>query len=692
MPCPVLFSVAPSMPKPLRILLWFAISALGAGSVAFTAFHKGETINALWIVVAGLCSFAVAYRFYSKWLMTKVLVLDKHRATPAHTKKDGKDFVPTNQWVVFGHHFAAIAGPGPLVGPVLASQFGYLPGTLWILIGATLGGGVHDAIVMFASIRRGGKSVGQMLKEEVGSVVGFVAMISILAIMTILLAVLGLVVVKALAESPWGLFTIAMTIPLAFIMGFGHTILKISVRDVTIFGIVGLLVSVWAGSKLEVWGIQHWFDFSGTSLAWSIMIYGFAASVLPVWMLLAPRDYLSTFMKIGTVAVLAVAVIFVAPELQMPKLTKFIDGSGLVFGGKIFPFVFITIACGAISGFHALISSGTTPKMLDREDSIRSIAYGAMITEMLVALMALVAACALVPGEYFAINAGINKTMPPEQVVKVITDAGYPVTVEGMNKLASDIGEKTMFGRAGGAPTFAVGMAQMFARAFGESWMAFWYHFAIMFEALFILTTIDAGTRVGRFILQDFMGHLWRPLGNTQSLPANVFASALLVAGWGYFLYQGVVDPLGGINTLWPLFGIANQLLAVIAFCLGTTILIKMGKARYMAVTVVPLVFLMSATFSAGYIKIFDTDPKMGFIAAAKSFGDKMAAGGTPQQMKEWAAQQFNFNVDTAVTGFFLAAVAIIFLGCLKEWVTLLSGAKKPVLNEDPYVPLADAA
>lgn len=680
------------MPKPLRLLLWLAISALGAGSVAFTAFHQGETINALWIVVAGLCSFAVAYRFYSKWLVTKVLVLDKQRATPAHTKQDGKDFVPTNQWVVFGHHFAAIAGPGPLVGPVLASQFGYLPGTLWILIGATLGGGVHDAIVMFASIRRGGKSVGQMLKEEVNSVVGFVAMVSILAIMTILLAVLGLVVVKALAESPWGLFTIAMTIPLAFIMGFGHTILKISVRDVTIFGIVGLLVSVWAGSKLEVWGIQHWFDFSGTSLAWSIMIYGFAASVLPVWMLLAPRDYLSTFMKIGTVAVLAVAVIFVAPELQMPKLTKFIDGSGLVFGGKIFPFVFITIACGAISGFHALISSGTTPKMLDREDSIRSVAYGAMVTEMLVALMALVAACALVPGEYFAINAGINKTMPPDQVVKVITEAGYPVTVEGMNKLAADIGEKTMFGRAGGAPTFAVGMAQMFARAFGESWMAFWYHFAIMFEALFILTTIDAGTRVGRFILQDFMGNLWKPLGNTRSLPSNVFASALLVSGWGYFLYQGVVDPLGGINTLWPLFGIANQLLAVIAFCLGTTILIKMGKARYMAVTVVPLVFLMSATFSAGYIKIFDADPKMGFIAAAKSFGQKLAAGGTDQQMKEWSAQQFNFNVDTFVTGFFLAAVAIIFLGCLAEWVKLLKGAKQPVLHEDPYVTLPEAA
>jgi carbon starvation protein len=680
------------MPKPLRLLLWLAISALGAGSVAFTAFHQGETINALWIVVAGLCSFAVAYRFYSKWLVTKVLVLDKQRATPAHTKKDGKDFVPTNQWVVFGHHFAAIAGPGPLVGPVLASQFGYLPGTLWILIGATLGGGVHDAIVMFASIRRGGKSVGQMLKEEVGSIVGFVAMISILAIMTILLAVLGLVVVKALAESPWGLFTIAMTIPLAFIMGFGHTVLKISVRDVTIFGIVGLLVSVWAGSKLGAWGIEHWFDFSGTSLAWSIMIYGFAASVLPVWMLLAPRDYLSTFMKIGTVAVLAVAVIFVAPELQMPKLTKFIDGTGLVFGGKIFPFVFITIACGAISGFHALISSGTTPKMLDREDSIRSVAYGAMVTEMLVALMALVAACALVPGEYFAINAGINKTMPPEQVVQVITQAGYPVTVEGMNKLAADIGEKTMFGRAGGAPTFAVGMAQMFARAFGESWMAFWYHFAIMFEALFILTTIDAGTRVGRFILQDFMGNLWKPLGNTRSLPANVFASALLVSGWGYFLYQGVVDPLGGINTLWPLFGIANQLLAVIAFCLGTTLLIKMGKARYLAVTGIPLVFLMTATFSAGYIKIFDPDPKMGFLAAADSFAAKIAAGGTEKQLKEWSAQQFNFTVDTVVTAFFLCAVAIIFLGCLAEWVKLLRGTKQPVLHEDPYVVLPDAA
>jgi len=680
------------MSKPLQILTWIAISALGAGSVAFSALHKGETINALWIVVAGMCSFAVAYRFYSKWLMTKVLVLDKHRAPPSVTHKDGKDFVPTNKWVVFGHHFAAIAGPGPLVGPVLAAQFGYLPGMLWILIGATLGGGVHDAIVMFASIRRGGKSVGQMLKEEVNPLVGFVAMISVLAIMTILLAVLGLVVVKALAESPWGLFTIAMTIPLAFIMGFGHTLFGVSVRNITIFGIVGLIVSVWAGSNLKEWGIEHFFDYKGETIAWSIMIYGFAASVLPVWMLLAPRDYLSTFMKIGTVAVLAVVVIWVAPELQMPKLTKFVDGTGLVFLGSVFPFVFITIACGAISGFHALISSGTTPKLLDNEADIRSVAYGAMVTEMLVALMALVAASALLPGEYFAINAGINKTMAPAQVVEVISNAGFPVTVAGMDKLAADIGEKTMFGRVGGAPTFAVGMAQMFARAFGPAWMSFWYHFAIMFEALFILTTIDAGTRVGRFILQDFLGGIWKPLGNTRSLPANVFASAVLVAAWGYFLYQGVADPLGGINTLWPLFGIANQLLAVIAFCLGTTILIKMGKARYLLVTVIPLLFLMSATFTAGYIKLFDKDPRMGFLSGAKFYGDKMAAGGTPQEMKVWAAQQFNFTVDTFVTAFFLLAVAIIFLGCLREWIKLLNGSKKIVLNEEAYVAMPEGA
>jgi carbon starvation protein len=459
-----------------------------------------------------------------------------------------------------------------------------------------------------------------------------------------------------------------------------------------------LLASVIAGNWLEPLGLKEWFDHKGEWQAKAIMIYGFTASVLPVWMLLAPRDYLSTFMKIGTVAVLAIAVIVVAPELHMPKLTKFVDGTGLVFAGKVFPFVFITIACGAISGFHALISSGTTPKLLDREDNIRSIAYGAMITEMLVALMALVAACALEPGQYFAINAGAAKvartdaSQRPAVVAMITKESGFPVTVDEMTKLADDIHEPTMFGRAGGAPTFAVGMAHMFARAFGPGLMAFWYHFAIMFEALFILTTIDAGTRVGRFILQDFLGGIWKPLGNTRSWTANVFASAVLVGAWGYFLYQGVIDPLGGINSLWPIFGIANQLLAVIGLCLGTTVLIKMGKARYMAVTAIPLLFLMSATFTAGYIKIFDADPKMGFMAAAKSFGAKLQAGGTDKQLKEWAAQQFNYQVDAVVTGFFLVAVAVIFLGCLYEWVRLLSGAKKAVLKEDPYVVLPDAA
>ncbi len=680
-----------------RIILWVLISALGAGAVAFSAFHNGETINALWLVVAGLCTFAIAYRFYSKWLMAKVLVLDDFRSPPSVTKNDGKDFVPTNRWVVFGHHFAAIAGPGPLVGPVLAAQFGYLPGMLWLLVGATLGGGVHDSIVMFASVRRGGRSLGQMLKQEVSSIVGLVAMISILAIMTILLAVLGLVVVKALAESPWGLFTIVMTIPLALIMGVAHTKMNISVKAVTLFGVVGLLLSVWGGSHLADWGVEKWFDRSGEWLAISIIIYGFAASVLPVWLLLTPRDYLSTFMKIGTVAALALVIIFVAPDLKMPKLTTFIDGTGLVFSGKVFPFVFITIACGAMSGFHALISSGTTPKMLDREGGIRSIAYGAMVTEMLVALMALIAACALEPGQYFAINAGMSKAVvvegrvdrqKAEQVVGAITAAGFPVTVAEMDKLAADIGEKTMFGRAGGAPTFAVGMAHMFSKAFGEQWMAFWYHFAIMFEALFILTTIDAGTRVGRFILQDFLGGVWRPLGDTSNLFSNIFTSALFVLGWGYFLYMGVIDPSGGINTLWPLFGIANQLLAVVAFCLGTTLLIKMGKTRYLAVTVIPLLFLISVTFTAGITKIFDKAPSMGFLAGAKDYAAKIAAGGSEADLDKWHKALHMNQVDAVVAAFFLICVTTILIGCAYEWFLLLTSRKKIVLNEDPYVHL----
>ena len=682
-----------------RILIWGGVSALGALSVAISALNRGEQINALWLVIAGFCTFAVAYRFYSSWLVAKVLVLDDKRSTPALTENDGKDYVPTHKWVVFGHHFAAIAGPGPLVGPVLAAQFGYLPGMLWILIGATLGGGVHDAVVMFSSIRRGGKSIGQMLREEVNPVIGLVAMISLLAIMTILLAVLGLVVVNALADSPWGLFTIAMTIPLAVIMGLLLKSGKASVQTVTIFGVAGLLLSVWCGQYLSAWHIDTWFHHSKIWLAWSIIIYGFAASVLPVWLLLAPRDYLSTFMKLGTVIVLAVAVILVAPQLHMPAVTKFVDGTGLVFAGPVFPFVFITIACGAISGFHALISSGTTPKMLERESAIRVVGYGAMITEMLVALMALIAACALEPGQYFAINTA-NKGLSNAQVVEKVNAAMQtdpllkgkpPITEANMAELATNIHEPTMFGRAGGAPTFAVGMAHMFARAFGKQFMALWYHFAIMFEALFILTTIDAGTRVGRFILQDLLGQIHKPLGQTQNLRSNVIASGILVAGWGYFLIQGVIDPLGGINTLWPLFGIANQLLAVIAFCLGTTILIKMGRARFTAVTVVPLFWLVIVTFTAGFQKIFSPDPRLGFASLIQATNAKIAAGGTAEQISEWNRIVFNNQVDIAVTAAFLIGVAVIVIGCVMEWVQLLRGTKPSVLRESPYVPVPES-
>src|ERR671935_3066644 len=560
-------------------LLWFAVAALGTWAVAVLGLSRGEQINALWLVVAGLCALTISYRFYSKWLAAKVLVLNEERATPAVLQNDNKDYVPTNRWMVFGHHFAAIAGPGPLVGPVLAAQFGFLPGTLWILIGATLGGAVHDMIVLFASIRRGGKTLGQMVREEIGRGVGLLALVSVLAIMIILLAVLALVVVQALAQSPWGVFTIATTIPLALIMGFALRTGKVSVIAVTIFGLLGLAFGVWGGQFLAHFpAIEAWFRHDQKWLAWAIMLYGLAASILPVWMLLTPRDYLSTFLKLGTVVALALAVILIHPTLQMPALTKFIDGTGLVFAGPVFPFVCITIACGAVSGFHSLIASGTTPKMIRRESRIRSIGYGAMVTEMMVALMAMIAACVLQPGEYFAIN---TKGTPTEVVARV-SAAGFPVTEAQMHKLATNLGESTMFNRAGGAPTFAVGMAHMFARiSASPTALALWYHFAIMFEALFILTTLDAGTRVGRFLLQDLGKHLWAPFGRVSWYPAVVMSSAIFVAMWGYFLYQGVIDPLGGINSLWPLFGIANQLLAAVALCVGTTVIVKMGRLRY---------------------------------------------------------------------------------------------------------------
>src|SRR5438132_6918991 len=618
-------------------LLWVAVTLIGLASLAVLALSRGEQISALWIVTAGFCAAAISYRFYSKWIAAKILVLNDECGTPAVVKNDGKDFVPTNRWMVFGHHFAAITGPGPLVGPVLAAQFGFLPGTLWILIGATLGGAVHDMIVLFASVRRGGKTLGQMVKEEIGGGVGTLALVSVLAIMIILLAVLALVVVQALAKSPWGVFTIAMTIPTALIMGFGLRSGKVNVTAITIFGLLGLAFGVWGGQFLANFpAIEAWFRHDATWIAWAIMIYGLAASILPVWMLLTPRDYLSTFLKLGTVAMLAGAVVLIHPTLQMPAITKFIDGSGLVFAGPVFPFVCITIACGAVSGFHSLIASGTTPKMLRRESRIRTIGYGAMVTEMMVALMAMIAACVLQPGEYFA----INTKGAPAGVVAEVSAAGFPVTEMEMQKLAANLGESTMFNRAGGAPTFAVGMADMFARVSASpAALALWYHFAIMFEALFILTTIDAGTRVGRFLLQDFLGKIGRPLGNTRSWSANLFSSVLLVAAWGWFLYEGVIDPLGGINSLWPLFGLANQLLSVVALCLGTTLLIKMHKAKYLLVTVLPLAFMCVVTFSAGYLIVFSPDPRLGFLSGARSLLHEAAGIADPAKAADFVRQ-----------------------------------------------------
>jgi carbon starvation protein len=677
----------------LRILLWIAISLLGAAAVGVAAFQRGDPVNALWLVIAGVCTFAVSYRFYSAWLVAKVLTVDDRRAPAAVTCSDGKDFVPTPKWVVFGHHFAAIAGPGPLVGPVLAAQFGYLPGMLWILVGATLGGGVHDAVVLFASMRRKGKSLGQMLKEELNPVIGLIAMVSLLAIMTIILAVLGLVVVKALAESPWGLFTIAATIPLAMIMGFAIKSGKVSVTAASIFGVGGLLAAVVGGKYLSP-DMLAALTLDSKQLAWAIMIYGFAASVLPVWLLLAPRDYLSTFMKLGTVAILAVFIVFLAPPLHMPAVTPFIDGSGFVVAGPVFPFVCITIACGAVSGFHALISSGTTPKLLGREKDIRLVGYGSMIVEMLVALMAIIAACALQPGQYFAINSPVNpndSVAVAAQIAKINSyGPEYAVTVAEMEQLAKDLGEPHIIGKIGGAPTFAVGMAHMFAKVIpGQTALSLWYHFAIMFEALFILTTLDAGTRVGRFILQDLLGQIVPKMRNTGSWTANVVSTFLLVSAWGYFLYQGAIDPEGIAKSLWPIFGIANQLLAVIAFCLGTTILIKMGKARYAWCTAVPMAFLTVVTFTAGIMKIWS--PKAaGFLPAIQKYEAAIAGGLSGDALKKTETALTNAKVDVAITAMFLIFVAAIVVGCVREWILLLRKQKPAVLHESEYVVLAE--
>ncbi len=677
-------------PRPLRLLGWGAVAALGAAAVAVLALTRGEPVNAMWMVVAALCTFALAYRFHSAWLMAEVLTVDDLRATPATVRADGKDYVKTHRWMVFGHHFAAIAGPGPLVGPVLAAQFGYLPGLLWILVGAVLGGAVHDSVVLFCSVRRGGKSLAQMVREEVGPVAGLAALVGIIAIMVIILAVLALVVVKALADSPWGLFTIAATVPIGLAMGLVLRANGNGSRHLGLIsagGVIALLAAVWAGQFVAGTSLEGWFTLSGPALAWWLMGYGLAAAVLPVWLLLAPRDYLSTYMKIGTVAALGVAVILFSPALRMPALTRFVDGSGPVFAGPVFPFCFITIACAAISGFHAIISSGTTPKLLPREADIRLVGYGAMVVEMCVGVMALIAACALRPGEYFA----VNMTGEAGTVVAKVTALGFPVTAAEMSSLAASIGEKTMIGRTGGGPTFAIGMAQMFAGAFhSRVALSLWYHFAIMFEALFILTTLDAGTRVGRFLMQDLLAHVWKPLGNTASTPGNLAGTGLFVAAWGWFLYQGVIDPLGGINSLWPIFGIANQLLAVIALALGTTVLIKMGRARHLWVTLLPLAWLLAVTMTAGWMKIFSDDPRLGFLSGARAFAAQLA-GAPPAAVAALQRQIFNARVDAAVTGLFLLLVAITVLANARVWWQLLAGRTSPRLREDPYV-TADVA
>ncbi len=716
------------MKKLLSKLVWWVLAAAGAQAYAVLALHRGEALNSVYLLVAALCTYAIGYRFYSKWLAARVMALDDRRATPCEVHDDGKDFVKTNKWIVFGHHFAAISGPGPLVGPVLAAQFGYLPGTLWILIGVVLGGAVQDFVILFASLRRDGKSLGQMVKEELNTTAGFIALVSILAIMVILLAVLALVVVKALAESPWGVFTVGATIPIAMFMGGYMRFWRVGrVMEASAIGVVGLLLAVWGG-KL-VYESPQWasvFGLHDLTLAWAIILYGLAASVLPVWLLLAPRDYLSTFMKLGTIFALAAGIFLVLPHLQMPAISRFADGTGLVVAGKVFPFCFITIACGAISGFHTLIASGTTPKLITREGYARPIGYGAMCLESLVAIMAMIAACTLDPGVYLCMNV---KGAGADTAARVAA-LGFPVTVEQMNALAREIGEGTLFGRTGGAATLAVGMAHIFSKVVRGHWLDLWYHFAIMFEALFILTTLDAGTRVGRYILQDFLGNVWKPLGNTRKLGPNLLASGLMVCGWGYFLVQGVRDPLGGINSLWPLFGIANQMLSVIALCLATTIILKMqlhpletategppGPAApsrprnpWLAlVTLLPMVWLVLVTFTAGAQKIFHSDPRIGFLAqaatlqtqqpalaaaleSARTAGQAAAVAAAENALKANRTLRFNNLLDAGMAGAFLVLVTSVLLVSVREWILLLARRKLARLRETEPVWLPDYA
>jgi carbon starvation protein len=673
-------------------IAWILVAALGAAGWGMLALSRGETISAAWLVLAAVGTYLVAYRFYSRFLADRVFGLTNRRATPAERLNNGRDFVPTSRWVLFGHHFAAISGAGPLIGPVLAAQFGYLPGTIWIVLGVVFAGAVQDFIILVGSMRRDGKSLGQMAKEEIGPFTGIAAMLAILAIMIILLAVLALVVVNALRGSPWGLFTIACTIPIALLMGVWMKVWRPGrTGEATLIGVVLLILALLGGQQVAAspfWGPL--FTWAPVAIALALMFYGFVASVLPVWLLLAPRDYLSTFMKIGTILLLAATILIELPPLRLPAVTQFIDGSGPVFAGKLFPFAFITIACGAVSGFHSLIASGTTPKMIRQEGDARLVGYGGMLMESFVAVMAMCAAAVLDPGIYFAINVPLARLGGNAvAAAETIRTWGFAVTPEQIEQLARSVGETTLLGRTGGAPSLAVGMATLFGGAFGEHLLAVWYHFAIMFEALFILTTLDAGTRVGRFMLQELAGHMWRPLGRTSWYPSIVLTSALVVAAWGYFLVQGVLDPLGGINSLWPLFGISNQLLAAVALCVGTTLIIKAGRARYAWVTLAPLVVLLLVTLTASWQKIFSPERRVGFLADARALEIDIASG--VMDASRGARLIFNNQLNAVVASIFVAIVLAVVVSSVWEWWLILRGRKAPRVAESPVVESAYA-
>ncbi len=670
-------------------ILWMSIAIAGAVSLSGIAVLRQERINSLWIITAAVCTFLVAFRFYGRFIAARVMALDDMRATPAERFRNGHDFEPTNKWILFGHHFAAIAGPGPLVGPVLAAQFGYLPGTLWIILGAVLAGAVQDFLILFASLRRDGKSLAQIAREEIGRTGGIIALLTVLFIMVILLGVVALVVVNALKGSPWGTFTIAATMPIAILMGLYLRFWRPGkVLECSLIGFALVILSIFGGQWVAHSSWASAFTLSSLTLAFLIILYGFWASALPVWLLLAPRDYLSTFVKLGVVLMLGVGVFLIRPDLELPALTRFIDGSGPIFAGKIFPFCFITIACGAVSGFHSLISSGTTPKMMARERHALPIGYGAMLLEGFVAIMAMVAACSLEPGVYFAVNspAGIVGAAP-EAASTVIQSWGFPVTAQHMRELAENVGEQTLFSRTGGAPSFALGMANIFARwGGGQTVLGFWYHFAIMFEALFILTVIDAGTRVGRFMMQDLLGNIKASWGRTGWLPGVYLTSFFMVAAWGYFLYQGVIDPLGGINSLWPLFGIANQLLAAIALCVATTILLKMHRWKFAWISFIPLLWLVTITYTAGIQKILSPDPRIGFLAQASQLQDLLAQNAAAADTSRLSTLIFNARMDAAVCALLLGLVSVILVQSVWEWMRIAWGNKPVVMRESPFV------